>query len=195
MKDWNGNTRAIFTTNGARNFAAEEREEHDFYATDPIAAEKLLELEQFAPHIWEPACGQGHLAEVFKRHGYDVLATDLINRGYGVGGVDFFKCDTQFDGDIITNPPHKYAKEFVEHALELIPPHHKVAMFLKLTFLEGKGRQELFQRKELKTLYVSSARLACAKNAEFDKYSGTAVAYGWYVFEREYNGDPVIKWF
>lgn len=195
MQDWNGNSRSVFAINGARNFAVEEREEHDFYATDPVAAEKLIELETFAPRIWEPACGQGHLSEVFLKHGYDVLSTDLINRGYGEGGIDFLKIDTPFDGDIITNPPYKYAKEFVEHALDLIPTGRKVAMFLKLTFLEGQKRQELFKRKELKTLYVSSRRLACAKNAEFDKYAISAMAYGWYIFEKGYNGDPVIKWF
>lgn len=195
MRDWNGNSRSVFAINGARNFAVEEREEHDFYATNPIAAEKLIGLETFAPRIWEPAYGEGHLSEVFLKHGYDVLSTDLIDRGYGEGGVDFFEVNSTFDGDIVTNPPYKYAKEFVEHALDLVPPHHKVAMFLKLTFLEGQKRQELFKRKDLKTLYVATKRMACAKNGEFDKYSQTAIAYGWYIFEKGYNGDPVIKWF
>ena len=46
--------------------------------------------------------------------------------------------------DILTNPPYKLAKEFVEHALEVVEDGYYVVMFLKLTFLEGKARKELF---------------------------------------------------
>lgn len=101
-----------------------------------------------------------------------------------------------FDGDIITNPPYKYAKEFVEHSLEVIPEGRKAFMFLKLQFLEGKGRRELFERHELKTLYVSSARIMCAKNGDFDKAKkeGSAVAYAWYEFQKGYKGKPTIEW-
>ena len=47
-----------------------------------------------------------------------------------------------WDGDILTNPPYKYAKEFIEHAMTIIPDGRKVFMFLKLQFLEGKARGE-----------------------------------------------------
>jgi hypothetical protein len=84
------------------------------------------------------------LAKVFKERGYNVVASDLIDRGYGTGGVDFLKWDMPFDGDIITNPPYKYAKEFVEHALSLVPDGRKVVMFLKIQFLEGQARRKMF---------------------------------------------------
>ena len=70
-------------------------------------------------------------------------------------------------------------------------------MFLKLQFLEGKKRRKLFNTGQLKTLYVSSDRIQCAKNGEFKEMKGndrSAVAYGWYEFEKGYCGDPVIKW-
>ena len=51
----------------------------------------------------------------------------------------------EWDGNIVTNPPYKYAQEFVEKALSIIPEGKKVAMFLKLTFLEGKARRALFR--------------------------------------------------
>ena len=74
--------------------------------------------------------------------GYNVKSTDLVDRGFGESGADFLKAETAFDGDIITNPPYKYGKEFVEKALELIPEGRKVAMFLKLQFMEGKARKK-----------------------------------------------------
>ena len=99
-----------------------------------------------------------------------------------------------FDGDIITNPPYKFAAEFVSHALDLIPAGNKVFMFLKLQFLEGKARRALFDTKQLKTLYVSSSRIICAKNGKFEKCDSSAVAYAWFEFQKGFKGDPVIKW-
>lgn len=89
-------------------------------------------------------CGQGHLAKVFTENGFEVKATDLIDRGYGTGGVDFLQCTEVFHGDIVTNPPYSLAQEFVEHALQVVSDGHKVCMFLKVQFLEGKSRKKLF---------------------------------------------------
>lgn len=193
-KDWTGNQRSIYTILGASNHVVEEREKHDYYATDPFAMELLLREEEFAPHIWECACGEFHLTKVLEDHGYDVYSTDLIDRGCGIGGVDFLQCDEVFDGDIITNPPYKSALEFCQKALELIHTGNKVAMFLKLQFLEGKARKPFFLENPPKTIYVSSSRLKCAKNGDFDSISSSAVAYAWFVWEKGFKGDPSIKW-
>lgn len=71
-------------------------------------------------------------------------------------------------------------------------------MFLKLTFMESKTRKQLFEAHPPKRIWVSSSRLQCAKNGDFEKYGkgvGTAVAYAWYVWEKGYQGDTVLKWF
>lgn len=190
----------IFTTLGASNHSKGEREANDFYATDPKALELLLKEERFSKNIWECACGAGHLSEVLKAHGHTVRSSDLIDRGYaGTELVNFLSTqDNQSDNarcDIITNPPYKFAKEFAEHALDISPVGTKVAMFLKLQFLEGQARRELFQKYPPKKVYVSSSRLICAKNGRFDKAGSSAVAYAWFVWEKGYTGDPVIKWF
>lgn len=187
MKDWVGN--ASFRICNTRSIEAEE---HDYYVTEPRAVELLLEQEKFSPCIWEPACGEGHIAKVLEENGYSVISTDLIDRGFGVGGMDFLKVTSKFRGDIVTNPPYKYAGEFVEKALELVEPGHKVAMFLKLTFLEGQKRRELFRKHPPQTVYVSSARLQCAKNGKFP--GGSMVAYAWFVWKKGYKGPVQIKW-
>lgn len=195
MKNWNGNSNSIFKTLGASTHTAKTREQNDFYATDPKAAKLLLELENFH-NVLEPSCGQGHLSKVFEKAGIKVTSSDLIDRGYGFQ-KNFFDYSV-WNGDIVTNPPYKYGLEFVEHALGIIPKGNKVAMFLKIQFLEGKKRKTLFQLAPPKTLYVSSSRLLCAKNAEFErmiKGGGSAVAYGWFVWEKGYEGDTKIRWF
>lgn len=195
MKDWTGNSVSIFKTMGATGHGLHEREENDYYATEPLATEWLCSLETFSHNILEPSCGEGHISEVLKSKGYNVISRDLIDRGYG-DVADFLSDDnTYFDGYIITNPPYKYAQEFVEKALSIIPDGHKVAMFLKLTFLEGKSRRDLFKNTPPIRVWVSSSRLKCALNGRFDDMKGSATAYAWYVWEKGYKGDPIIKWF
>jgi hypothetical protein len=197
LKDWTGDKNSIFKTLGASNHTDKERQKHDYYATEPRAIELLLEVEEFSDHIWECACGEGHLSKVLVERGYNVRSTDLIDRRYGEGGVDFLAQSEPFDGDIITNPPYKYASEFVYKALDLIPEGRKVAMFLKLQFLEGKKRKELFLKHPPKVIYVSSSRLLCAKNGEFEQMragGGSAVAYAWFVWVKGFKGDTIVKW-
>lgn len=193
MKDWVGNVNSIYSTLGASNHSRTDRQNDDYYATEPKAMELLLAEETFAPKVWECACGGGHLSRVLEGHGYDVLSTDLIYRGYG-RQEDFLKAEGGFDGDIITNPPYKFALEFVKKALSLVPEGNKAAMFLKLTFLEGKGRKQFFLDNPPKTVYVSSSRLICAMNGDFGTITSSAVAYAWFVWEKGYAGEPVIRW-
>lgn len=186
----------VFKTLGSSNHTPDERAQFDYYATDPQAVEMLLALETFAPVIWEPACGEGHISNVLAAHGYEVISTDLIYRGFGEPEPMDFLTETfpEFEGDIITNPPYSAGLEFVERALETVRPGGKVAMFLKVQFLEGKRREELFSKTPPRTVYISRSRLACAKNGDFS-HTESAIAYAWYVWEKGFIGDPVIKWF
>jgi len=194
--DWLGNKQSVFATLAANNHSNSERQKYDYYATEPRAMELLLAEEQFAPVIWECACGEGHLSKVLEQHGFEVISTDLIYRGFGdPEPLDFLKETLDdFEGDIITNPPYKFALEFVKRALECVQPGRKAAMFLKLQFLEGKARKEFFLHNPPKTVYVSSSRLNCAKNGDFEKCPSSAVAYAWFVWEKGFKGNPIIKW-
>lgn len=135
------------------------------------------------------------MVKVFEAHGHEVISTDLVYRGYGDPEPLDFLNETidDFEGDVITNPPYKFALEFVQRALDSIKPGRKVAMFLKLQFLEGKSRKNFFQITP-RRVYVSSSRLKCAKNGEFESIASSAVAYAWFVWEKGYTGETVVKW-
>lgn len=194
-KDWTDNTSSIFKNLGASSHAAGDREENDYYATNPKAVKMLLELEKFEGKIWEPACGEGHISKELIKHGFDVKSSDIINRGYGEV-IDFLNSEIKnFNGNIITNPPYKYAEQFVKKSLVIIPVKSKIAMFLKIQFLEGQCRRDLFTKAPPKVVYISSARLNCAKNGDFEKYKGSAVCYCWFIWEKGFKGDTTIKWF
>lgn len=144
QKDWTGNSKATFATLGASSHSLAERQQQDYYATDPRAAELLLQHEKFDGPIWEPACGEKHLSRVFEQHGYAVRNSDLVQR-CDCEQLDFLHANHQpWCGDIITNPPFRYAQQFVEQSLRVVCDGHKVAMFLRIQFLEGKERRKLF---------------------------------------------------
>lgn len=198
MSNWTGNNLSAFACNGASNHSELDREAFDFYATAPAAVEMLLNLEKFNNIIWEPACGNGHISKVLESNGYTVRSSDIVVRDFECEQIDFLNYDRPWGGDIITNPPYKYAKEFVEQSLKLVDDKSKVAMFLKLTFLESKKRRELFDVNPPKIVYVSSSRLQCARNGDFDKFKGgvgAAIAYCWYVWEKGFKGDTIVRWF
>lgn len=182
-----------FVTMGANGLVS-DREANDFYATEPKATELLLEKETFNKNILEPCAGMVHIRDVLVSHGYDVTATDLIYRGVDdIKQEDVFNIK-EFNGDIITNPPYKIALPILKHCLDIIPTGNKVAMFLKVLFLEGKERKKFFEENPPKVIYVASGRLNCAKNEDFEKYTSSAVAYAWFVFEKGYKGDTIVKW-
>ena len=199
MSDWTGNKNSVFKTLGASNHTDKNRESNDFYATSPEAIDALKKKVDLPYTILEPACGTGCLSERLKELGHNVLSYDLVDRGYGevqnffemLSIPDDCKC-------ILTNPPYKYATEFVLHALELVPVGGLVCMFLKTTFLEGKQRyNRLFKiTPHIKVLQFSE-RILCAKNAEFDymrAHGGSAVSYAWYIWRKGYKGQTIIDW-
>lgn len=199
-RDWCGNNNSVFVCNGASNYSNNKREFMDYYATETKALSLLLNEEKFNNKVWECACGELHLSNILKQNGYDVKSSDIVDRLHNgqIEQIDFLNYKGKWDGDIITNPPYKYAQKFVQKSLDIIPQGSKVAMLLKLTFLESKSRRNLFNKYPFKTLYVSSSRLQCAKNGDFNKYkngTGTAVAYGWYIWVKGFKGNPRIKWF
>ena len=144
-RDWKGGTASTFKTIGASNHCEHERADKDYYATEPAATDWLCKIERFEGPILEPSCGEGHISRQLMAAGYEVVSRDLADRGFGEV-ADFLAADnTEWGGDIVTNPPYAFAQEFVEKALAIIPEGRKVAMFLKLTFLEGKRRAKLFE--------------------------------------------------
>ena len=182
---------ALFRTIGASSHAIEKREINDYYATHPLAVRLLLEKEMFAD-VLEPACGEGHISKELINLGVKTTSFDLIDRGFGEVG-DFFDIE-KWHGDIVTNPPYKIAKEFIEHGLDIIPNGRKIAMFLKLQFLEGQARRKFFEINPPRKVYVCSKRIVCAKNGEFERFKSTALAHAWFVWEKGFSGRPEIDW-
>lgn len=196
-KDWTGNKNSVMACTGVKSKYS-TREEYDYYATEPKAALELLRVEPNLNNIWECACGEGHLAKVFAVAGKLACATDIVYRGYAWQDtcVDFLKYEDNWNlkQDIVTNPPYKYAKEFVEKALSLVAEGYKVCMLLRIQFLESKQRQELFKKYPPIRIWVFSNRIKCAKNGDFDNTPSSAQCYAWFVWQKGFEGYPIVRW-
>lgn len=178
------------------------RVEDDFYATDPKSTKALLDNVKFEGNSFlEPCCGQGHISKLIEEYypNAEVVSQDLVDRGYGTTGIDFltYETDRKFD-NVITNPPFKLAQEFIEKSLELLNDNGKVAMFLKVQFLEGMGRKEFFEKAPLKYVYVFRARQSPWMNGspvdEKGKKWSSTMCFAWFIFENGYEGEPIIRW-
>ena len=184
---------------GSTTFGSEPRQVRDYYATDPVALEKFLQAfeedgNRLHLNIWEPACGEGNLVEVLEQRGHQVRGSDIYD--YGNNEVqNFLESEYLYDGDILTNPPYKIAKEFVQHGIEKIPEGCQVVMLLRIQFLESKGRYEWFKNNPPKWIYVHSSRIKIWKNNDSVKYPGTQpLCYAWYVWEKGYTGHTNLRW-
>jgi hypothetical protein len=199
------NNVSLLSMVGSAYLSDTERETNDFYATDPnslIIFLDALRRDNIKLHknIWECACGTGTLSKILIEKGYDVLSTDIIDRGYGIvnKNTDFLNSEyytnTKFNGDILTNPPYKFAKEFVEKALEKVENGNYVIMYLKIQFLESKSRKEFLLTNPPKYIYVNSERQQCYINGDMSNKLSSACCYCWFIWEKGFTGDPVIKW-
>lgn len=100
-KDWIGNKAATFVTLAASNHSDYEREQRDFYATEPKALEKLFDEcnIKLNHNVLEPSAGNGNLSKVLKSYGYNVVSKDIVERDYPLDEVcDFLQTKTEWGG-------------------------------------------------------------------------------------------------
>ena len=117
-----------------------ERSQMDFYPTPPEVTRALLERLKYdlkGATIWEPACGDGRMANEMTKCGYKVIATDIIT------GTDFLDEKINVPCDwIITNPPFSMAEKFIRRAKNIGVPF---AFLLKSQYWHAARRIKLFR--------------------------------------------------
>lgn len=169
------------------------RHPEDYYPTHPGATRALLSVERFEGPIWEPACGEGDMSRVLEAVGYEVISSDLIDRGYGEGGRDFLMEWSPVAPNIVTNPPFRWAIEFTDRALQLTTG--KVALFLRLAFLEGVERGQWFPGTPLARVWVMSRRVPMQRGKLQEEGDGHGViAFAWFIWEHGHEGPPTLGW-
>lgn len=179
------------------------REDEDFYATPTMAVQKLIDSFGFKENeeIYDPCVGKGHILKPFRDAGFAVRGTDLIERHdlwddsiVYPGNCDFLNSSGMIAANIVTNPPYKICLEFAKKGLERLAFGYKMCMLLKIQFLETKARYEFFKENPPKYIYVFVNRIGCIPGGESDVNKPSAICYAWYIWEKGFNGEPIVRW-
>jgi hypothetical protein len=160
----------------------------DYFPTPPWATRALCEWlkERTSVHmmsVWEPACGEGHMARPLAEFFGSVKATDILDYGFGSGGIDFIGLPSAQDARvdwIITNPPFTLAEEFAHRAFDVV--REGVAFILRSSFLEGTGRYDrLFSKRPPADILQFTERVPMVRG-RLDKDASSATAYSWIIW-------------
>jgi hypothetical protein len=177
-----------------RKIDGTHQQKDGFYRTPAETTRALLKVEKFRRRVWELACGDGAISKVLIEAGYEVVSTDLIDRGYGEGGVDFLKQTKRRADAAITNPPFALDDQFALHLIKL--GVRKFALLARLTWLEGVDRyRRLFSQYKLARVWVFSARQTLWHGEDdAPEDDGGQTAYAWFVFELDHKGGFTGDW-
>lgn len=87
------------------------RQPNDHYPTPfSIVTELVYRWALPTMMVWEPCNGDGRLSGALKKRGCNVVATDITKR------EDFFEFTDTLAPTVITNPPFKPIRQFIDHA-------------------------------------------------------------------------------
>lgn len=167
----------------------------NYFPTPPWAAraggELIQRLDPGPWHVWEPACGEGHMAAALWDYFPILLATDIHDHGRPKGSpwsgrIDFMAAEAGELGPvdwIVTNPPFEAAADFVR--LGLRRARRGVAMLCRLNWIESAGRYPLFFGETPLTVFAPFAERVPMVLGRWDPNAGSATGYAWFVWLRE----------
>src|SRR6516225_8434310 len=122
----------------SQRYSGYARVADDDYQTPEWVSEILLPHLRKVRLILEPASAGGKMARVLEQAA-QVITSDISR------GTDFLSITRTPADAIITNPPYRLSREFVERALELTEPKRGlVAMLLRTDYDQAKTRRHLF---------------------------------------------------
>ncbi len=178
--------------------AVPRRLPNEFYPTPPEATRALLSVETFDGSIWEPACGEGAIASVLTDAGHKVVATDLVDYGYGIARTDFLKELRPRAKHIITNPPYGsgLADAFITKALDFAAQTRgTVAMLLNLASLAHRTRTRWWQEHPPARLYAIDD-IVCWPEHRYGPAPNhfTKHRYFWAVWTPNHQGPSAFWW-
>ncbi len=169
----------------------------DYFPTPPWATRALfrhvlraLGVEAVGS-VWEPACGEGHMAEVIDEFAQaPVTASDVFGGyGYGSAALDFVNDQPRVKADwIITHPPFNLACDFTLRALDLATAG--VAMLVRTQWIEGIERYERLFREQPPTIYAPFVERVPMVKGRWDPAASTATSCAWFAWLHAHAGRP-----
>lgn len=179
------------------------RNENDLYPTPPLATYILQKYINLPKNIVEPCAGRGNISVELIRNGYNVKSFDLHEYDTTLctiqTGVDVLSLPKQKGYDaLVTNPP--YHKDLPRKIAEKgISEYDVTAMFVRLTFLEGKKRKKMFTNNPPSDIIILSDRIkfgtGLLEPINKNDQIGGMIAYAWVIFDKRAKSDSTqMRW-
>lgn len=190
----------VFSSLGATNHSKNERQKEEYYSSDPIFINHLLEVEPWLYNkelrVLEPAAGEGVLVDRFyELTGNRMDAFDLIKRREDIIEQDYFDADCSDKYDvIITNPPYirdtskstRGLSDFIVKTLEDVKVGGSVILLLKTLHLESKVRyNKIYKNFQPTKVYVYAGRITCFKDGAVQAKTTGAISYSIFVWRNK----------
>lgn len=174
-----------------RALHAKPRWPRDWYLEPAWCVYALFEAAPFDGPIHDPAAGSGTIVKVARSLGFEASGSDLVDRGFGEGGVDFL-ADRTPRHSIVTNPPFVLAERFIHHALEVA---ERVAVIVPLAFSAGQRRcRSLFLPHPPALELVLARRPSMPPGGMDIPAKGGTTDYAWLIWDRGHRGPTVKRW-
>lgn len=132
-----------------------DRAEHDFYATtsgfvtDAIINAEGKRWSELGGRLWEPAAGEGDMVRPLCAAGFDVRASDVVDRGFKQSEICDFYDYRDHDGRLhVTNPPFSECNtnaghKWIVHARSI--GFQYMALMLPVQWDAPESREALFE--------------------------------------------------
>ena len=167
-----------------------------WYWEPDSVTEQLLEAMTFRGPIHDPCCGSGRIPIVARRFGYEATGADIVDRGFGVGGIDFFTNSTPRIS-LIFNPPSgrnqdpTLSTKFILHAIEVA---EEVAAIVPVPMQCGLWRRDnLYRLHPPRHVLALSDRPSMPPGGTDIKAKGGTMDYCWIVWHRGYRGSTAWR--
>ena len=89
------------------------RRENDFYPTPQSIVDRIVRQFNFVGDVWEPCAGDHRFVEALVPKVRTVICGDIAS------GQNFFHHDRARAATLVTNPPFKDIRPFIDHAFEI----------------------------------------------------------------------------
>lgn len=189
----------------------------DFFNTPYSITQQLMVVHKEFRHktvILEPCCGDLCIVKILQSLNIkrliffdkyiDYSKKIKKNKNFSINNeiaidsrpkLDFLEDWNEKVDYIITNPPFSLADAFIEKAREVTK--HQFCFFLPLSYLNGITRYREIRFRQLKYVYVFARQMMLYERVlpRIDGcYPAGMYVYAWFVWEKGWTNEPVIRW-
>lgn len=173
-----------------------ERQQDDFYPTPPEPIRALLHAEHDRLRdfdtIWEASAGDGAIVRELQALGFDVIASDIVDRGCGAEIRDFYEYTAAPAKASVQNPPFSECgwgngkARWLKHALDVLDLEY-MALLMNWGWPGAGGLGPFYAEHPPARVYLMRWKI------DFTGQGAPPMLNGWFVWDKQHQGETVLR--